>query len=56
MITIKADMCDSCKEIYNRDVLRRIEIVGDFHIALCRDCYIAFCKRYKERGENETDN
>ena len=53
MITIKADMCDSCKEIYHRDVLKRVEIVGDFHIALCRDCYIAFCKRYKERGDAE---
>ena len=50
MIVIKADMCDSCKEIYNKSILKRVEIVGDFHIDLCPDCYIAFCKRYKVRG------
>ena len=55
MITIKADMCDSCKEIYNRDNLKKIEIVGDYHILLCRDCYIAFYTRYVERTRQGYD-
>lgn len=49
MITIKADMCDSCKEIYNKENLKKIEIGGNYCINLCRGCYIAFYKRYMER-------
>ena len=46
---IRANQCDSCKEIYNGETLKKVEIVGDYHILLCRDCFIAFFTRYMER-------
>lgn len=55
MITIKADMCDSCKEIYNRDVLKKIEIGGNYTINLCPSCYTAFFTRYMNRTRQGYD-
>lgn len=53
MITIKADMCDSCKEIYNRKNLKKIEIGGNYHINLCENCYRAFFNRFMYRKKEE---